>query len=160
MTEVLQENSPGLAVELLHHVSLPVRDLDASKRFYTEVLSLREITRPDFPFAGAWFQVAAGQLHLIARAPGVDLRDANRPEPTYRLQKGIDTRDIHFALRVKSFSAALKHLDDSGYRENAEGNLKLQVNRPSQHRGAGFPQIYVLDPDGHVIEINAQAEDS
>ncbi|HEV7319591.1 MAG TPA: VOC family protein [Ensifer sp.] len=160
MTQTLQKDTPGLQVELLHHVSLPVRDLEISRRFYAEVLSLREIPRPDFAFAGAWFQVAAGQLHLIVRAPGVDPKDASRPEPTYRLKKGIDTRDIHFAVRVKSFSAALTHLNDSGYGENAEGKLKIQVNRPSKHRGAGFPQIYVLDPDGHVIEINAQSEDS
>ncbi|MEO8028611.1 MAG: VOC family protein, partial [Bryobacteraceae bacterium] len=51
----------------IHHVSLAVSNLEASKRFYREVLRLEEIARPPFAFAGAWFQVGSSQqLHLIA----------------------------------------------------------------------------------------------
>jgi len=28
------------------------------------------------------------------------------------------------------------------------------------HATAGFPQIYLCDPDGHVIEINSERLDS
>jgi glyoxylase I family protein len=37
----------------LHHVSLPTTDLERSRRFYAEVLELKEIPRPPFPFPGA-----------------------------------------------------------------------------------------------------------
>ncbi|HEV7308364.1 VOC family protein [Ensifer sp.] len=160
MTQALQENRPGLQVEQLHHVSLPVRDLEVSKRFYDDVLCLRETSppRPAFPFPGVWYQVGAGQLHLIVRAS--DTQEADRPPPTFRLNKGIDSRDVHFAMRVTSFSAALTHLEGLGYGENATSGHKIRINRPSNHPGAGFPQIYILDPDGHVIEINALSEDS
>lgn len=149
-----------LQVEMLHHISLPVRDLETSKRFYGEVLGLREskVPRPAFGFPGAWYQAGASQLHLIVRAPGGTAEDADRPPPTYRTDKGIDSRDVHFALRVNSFSGALEHLKGRGYGEDAKGNHQIQVNRPSRRPGAGFPQIYILDPDGHVIEINAQSE--
>ena len=129
-------------IEGLHHVSLPVTDLDRARRFYIEVLGLREIERPPFDFPGAWFEAGAGQLHLIARA-----------DATYRAGKGVDSRDIHYAVRVTSFRAALEHLQSHGYREDAEDELlRMKVNR---HATAGFPQIYILDPDRNVIEINA-----
>ena len=35
--------------------------------------------------------------------------------------------------------------------------LKLKA---SPHATAGFPQLYILDPDRHVIEINAEKLDA
>ena len=133
-------------IEGLHHVSLPVDDLDRARRFYTVVLGLREIDRPPFDFPGAWFQAGANQLHLIART-----------DATFRTGKGIDSRDIHYAVRVTSFRAALEHLESHGYREDSHDELsRMKVNR---HATAGFPQIYILDPDRNVIEINAATLD-
>src|SRR5689334_18735483 len=45
----------GMEIAAIHHVSLTVTDLERSRRFYSEILSLREITRPPFNFPGAWF---------------------------------------------------------------------------------------------------------
>jgi catechol 2,3-dioxygenase-like lactoylglutathione lyase family enzyme len=112
-------------------------------------LGLEEIARPPFSFPGAWFQVGGPghHVHLIVHE-GATTRGA----------KAIDTRDIHFALRVRSFQEALERLNALGYREDAalEDPLRMIVNR---HATAGFPQIYVLDPDHNVIEINAERLD-
>lgn len=137
----------ALGVECLHHVSLPVADLARSMRFYSDVLGLAEIPRPPFDFPGAWFALgASGQLHLIA--------EGSRPTaPTFRTGKPVDSRDIHFAIRVRSFGAALRILRGHGYSETAEGLLQMRLNPRAT---AGFPQIYILDPDRHVIEINAE----
>lgn len=136
-----------LAIESLHHVSLPVTDLDRSRRFYREVLGLSEIARPPFDFPGAWFSLggAGQQLHLIAG--GTDA-------PTFRAGKPVDSRDIHFAVRVASFEAALTALRARGFFEQAaDDRFRMRVNPKAT---AGFPQIYILDPDHHVIEINAE----
>lgn len=136
-------------IRLLHHISLTVRDLERSRRFYAGVLGLSEIARPPFPFAGAWFGIGGGQhLHLIESRDG-----------TYRSNPRIDTRDVHFALRVSSFQQALEHLQEHGFREDAAAGdpAQMRVNRQAT---AGFPQIYILDPDNHVIEINAERLDS
>ena len=133
-----------MRIELLHHVSLVVHDLERSRKFYSEVLGLTEIPRPPFSFAGAWFGIGATQhLHLIVSTTG-----------TYRANPKIDGRDIHFAVRVADFRAAVEHLNRLGFREDAAAGdpMQLIVN---ERAVAGFPQIYILDPDHHVIEINA-----
>lgn len=134
-------------VRTIHHASLPVTDLERSRQFYREVLGLEEIERPPFDFPGAWFAAGDQQVHLIVHA-GATLRGG----------KGVDSRDIHFALRVASFGAALEHLRSLGYAEDAEDEaMRLKV---SPHATAGFPQIYVLDPDRNVVEINAERLDA
>jgi glyoxylase I family protein len=136
-------------IESLHHVSIPVSNLERSKQFYREILGLREIPRPNFPFQGAWFQVAGRQeLHLILAHTDV----------TYRVNKGIDPGDLHFAVRVKSFQKTVAFLRSQGYHEDADPSDFLQL-RVLPHPVTGYPQIYIIDPDRHLIEINADALD-
>ena len=120
-------------VESLHHVTIPVRDLERSKRFYGELLGLQEVDRPPFGFPGAWYALGDGQLHLVADGGG-----------TFRPDDRVNPRDSHFAIRVESFDEAVELLRSSG--------LAITVDR---HSVTGFPQLYVVDPDGHVIEVNA-----
>ena len=138
-----------MEIEALHHVSVPVSHLDRSKAFYRDILGLREIPRPNFPFQGAWFQVSGRQeLHLILEHTDV----------TYRVNKGIDPGDHHFAVRVKSFQKTLEFLRSKGYHEDADAADFLQL-RVLPHPITGYPQIYIIDPDRHLIEINSEAID-
>jgi glyoxylase I family protein len=146
-----------LDIRMLHHVSLPVSDIDKAKQFYGEVLGLQENpNRPAFKFKGAWYHVGQGSLHLIV--PQLDER------PTLRSGKAIDSHDAHFAIRVASFSGAVAYLESKGYRRTDERNAQPSAANPLPMRvsaagDAGFPQIYILDPDRNVIEINAESED-
>jgi catechol 2,3-dioxygenase-like lactoylglutathione lyase family enzyme len=138
-----------MQIDSLHHLALTVTDLERSRRFYLEILGLTEITRPPFSFPGAWFAVGetGQQLHLIVhtRSP-------------FRADKPLDTRDLHFAVRVPSYARAVEFLRTSGYRDDIAGDDPLRmILQP--HAVAGFPQIYILDPDRHVIEINGASLD-
>lgn len=133
-----------MKIEGIHHVSLGVTDLERSRSFYREILRLEEIERPPFGFPGAWFSTGASQqLHLIVH-----------PNSTFRSGKGLDTRDGHFAVRVPSYRQAVVYLWSKGYREDAAGDESKRIILQPNGK-AGFPQIYILDPDRNVIEINA-----
>src|SRR5687768_2183010 len=85
-----------LEIETVHHVSLPVSDLDRARAFYGGKLGLEETDRPPFKFGGAWYRVGDRSLHLIVPEPA--------EEPTLKRDKGIDSHDVHFAIRVRSWT--------------------------------------------------------
>jgi glyoxylase I family protein len=145
-----------MQIETIHHVSLPVSDLARAREFYVGVLGLEAIARPDFPFDGAWLRVGNSTLHLIV--------PEQTDMPTYRRDKGIDSHDAHFAMRVTSYSRAVAYLESKGYRQSSERHPTPTDENPRPMRvsatgRAGFPQIYILDPDRNVIEINAARAD-
>ena len=61
-------------------------------------------------------------------------------------------------MRVASYRATVDFLRSRGYSEHAAAEDPRRMIL-SPHATAGFPQIYILDPDHHVIEINAAALD-
>ena len=126
-----------IVVETLHHVSINVTDLVRAREFYGTVLGLRELPRPDFDFPGAWYALGDRQLHLIVHPPTRTLRGTT----------AIDGRDGHFAIRVGDFDTALAELQRHG--------VPLRERRQN---ATPWAQIYVTDPDGNVIELNAQRE--
>lgn len=131
---------------MLHHVSLAVTDVARARRFYGDVLGLHELPRPPFPFDGAWYRVGDRQLHLVVAE-----------HATLRVGKPVDTRDGHFAIRVASYRRTIDYLRTRGYVPDAAD--ELQRTREQPHATAGFPQVYLLDPDRNVIELNAATLD-
>ena len=124
-----------LEITSLHHVAVCVTDIERSKRFYGDVLGLKEIPRPPFPFGGAWYEMPdARQVHLIVH---------ERPR-TLRGTTEIDLRDGHLAMGVADFDSAVAHLRAAGVE---------CVERPDNV--TPWKQIYVTDPDGNVVELNA-----
>lgn len=117
----------AIKIHELNHVALHVSDLDASIRFYRDVLGLPQIPRPAFDFAGAWFALGRQELHLISD-PG--LESARR-------------RQHHFALEVDDSYAAKAELAEKGV---------ILMEGPSP-RPDGPLQLFFHDPDGYRIEL-------
>jgi catechol 2,3-dioxygenase-like lactoylglutathione lyase family enzyme len=134
-----------MKVSLLHHVSIVTANLELSAKFYCDMFGLQQVSRPPFKVGGAWFAVGPTQIHLVANSDG-----------TFRSKSTIDTDDTHFAIRVEDFEATMRHLAAKGFREDVaeDDPMRLLVIR---NGAAGFPQAYLLDPDRHVVEINAVA---
>lgn len=131
---------PDLA---LHHVAVVTSDLDASVRFYGEVIGLDRLDRPDFPMPGAWFGCVDRQVHLVVH-PG-----------TFRA-RGVDPADVHFALRTDDFEAMIDRLRSVGFRDDAapDDPRRMLIVRGGP---AGFSQVFFCDPDRNTIEINSAA---
>lgn len=112
----------------LNHVALHVVDVEKSTAFYRDVLRLEQIPRPAFSFPGAWFLLGADQeLHLIG--------ERDREVVSHN-------RSNHFALLVDDFDGWEKYLIDKGV------NIAPRRMRPD-----GALQLYVIDPDGHYVEL-------
>jgi lactoylglutathione lyase len=112
----------------LDHVALHVQDVQRSCEFYERVLGLQSIPRPAFSFPGAWYRLGQTQeLHLIG----------NREAPVQSHSRGT-----HYALLVDDMDAWERHLRD----------LAVEY-LPRRTRPDGAYQIYVVDPDGHHIEL-------
>lgn len=124
-----------IEVANIHHVSLSVTDIVKSKEFYTNILRLKEIERPDFGFEGAWFQVGNQQLHLIEYPSSSSIRGSSE----------LDSKVGHFALRVNDYDDCVKWLTNK--------EVEFYENRTSR---SGFAQIFVADPDGNLIELNTE----
>ena len=126
----------------LHHVSLPLRDLARPSAFYERVFGLQRIARPPSTSARVWYGLGARQLHLVEYAAG-----------SFRT-RGPDSADTHFALRTTDFEGWIAHLTALGFREDVPDTdaNHLLVKRTGL---AGFPQLFLTDPDRNTIEINA-----
>lgn len=134
-----------MAQLLVHHVSIPVRNAEKSAAFYEKLFGLPRLQRPPFDIPGIWFACGDRQLHLVENATG-----------SYRSDPDIDIADTHFAFRTDDFEGMVSRLKENGFDENAaRGDPKrMLVMREGL---AGFAQLYLLDPDLNIIEINDAA---
>jgi glyoxylase I family protein len=115
-------------LEQIHHVAICVTDLDAALAFYTDVLGLEVVDRPEtLPNPGAWLALGDQQVHLLA---GDD-----RPPTTFQ----------HFSVAVPDLVAAADELRELGVA--LEGHQVVD--------GYGL-QAFLFDPAGNRIELYQQ----
>jgi glyoxylase I family protein len=116
----------------MSHVSFPVRDLARSLAFYREVLGFAERPRPDLGVPGAWLSAGDAEVHLIAGVEGLPLGE---PPPV------LNPVAHHVAFRIDDYQAAADRL--------------RAHDIPVLEAGPTNGQMWVQDPDGHVIELIA-----
>ncbi|HZN34579.1 MAG TPA: VOC family protein [Pirellulaceae bacterium] len=117
-----------MLIAQLNHVALHVADVERSVQFYRDVLQLTPIPRPAFTFPGAWFRLGVDQeLHLIGE----------------RTKEVVShNRGNHFALLVDDFNAWEQRLTELGV-----------TFLPRRTRPDGALQLFIIDPDGHYLEL-------
>jgi catechol 2,3-dioxygenase-like lactoylglutathione lyase family enzyme len=115
------------------HFSIAVSDLDASRKFYTEILGLTHVQ--DSPKLGLVFLRAGGDYVLLAKSD----------EPLER--DPADSRRAHHAFKVDA-----DRYDDAKAFLTAKG---VDVFEEEDRQRGVFVgrQFYVRDPDGTVIEF-------
>ena len=115
------------------HFSLPVSDLERSRKFYEGVLGMKVIEQsPRMVF------LRTGDDYLILAKGKEPLKfDTNQTTP------------VHHAFRVapEDFESSIEHLRSNG----------IEVfNIENRSEGVFWgPQAYFLDPDGNKLEIYA-----
>ena len=115
------------------HFSIAVSDLDASRKFYTEILGLTLVRAS--PATGMVFLRAGDDHVILAKSDAPLRRDAK------------DTRRAHHAFKVdpEKYEDAKAFLASKGVEVFEEEDRKkgVFVGR----------QFYIRDPDGTVIEL-------
>lgn len=109
----------------LDHCSVIITDVAKSRRFYRDILGLKEIDPPKtFDFVVLWFDLGGGQtVHLLLK-----------PMPD-----SISPR--HFALHVQDAQAAREY-----FRAH---DVAVEETTPIPH----CDRFFIRDPDGNRIEI-------
>jgi catechol 2,3-dioxygenase-like lactoylglutathione lyase family enzyme len=127
----------AINVTSFDHVTIICADLDATRRFYVDLLGMTEVPRPAFKFPGLWFQSGNVQIHATEEST-----EAGKAGWADRGGK-VTSRGHHFAFAVDDMAKALESVQAHGVR----------IASPLQTRPDGFKQVYLYDPDGHVVEL-------
>lgn len=143
-----------MPISKLAHFSVRTASIEASRRFYTEILGFREGYRPPFEFPGLWLyrggdEADFGVVHII----GVDEGDpqalarylGDKAGATLHGSAAVD----HVAFLATDLRAMRARLDGAAlpYRERTVPSL-------------GLHQLFVEDPSGITIELNYPAAEA
>jgi glyoxylase I family protein len=131
-TRISESEEERMITKGAHHVSLNVRDLEAARSFYGEMLGLPEIDRPDLGFPGVWYQAGAVQLHLIVIPAHIEI-DVGSTAPK------LTPLSNHLAFEIESYDAVEDRLKAAGH----------QVIGLGSESG----QLFTRDPEGNTIEF-------
>ncbi|MBK8312836.1 MAG: VOC family protein [Acidobacteria bacterium] len=119
----------AITISGFHHPGFLVTDIERAAKFYEEVLGLVGIPRPDFGFAGRWYDLGnSQQLHLMS----VEAMPGSADPPRH---------DRHIALNVPDVSESERLLHELG----------IAISYGSGR--SGNPQLFIRDPDGNTIEL-------
>jgi catechol 2,3-dioxygenase-like lactoylglutathione lyase family enzyme len=131
-----------MSLTQLAHYSVRTADLGASRRFYVEVLGLREGARPRFEFPGAWLylgddEAAHGVVHLIGEGAGSVAYLGARA-----IAAGTGAFD-HIAFLATGWAEQRARFETHGVAHVAR-----------RVPGLGLFQVFVTDPSGVTVELN------
>jgi catechol 2,3-dioxygenase-like lactoylglutathione lyase family enzyme len=144
-----------MPVGRLDHYSIRTFDIEASRRFYTEVMGFTAGFRPPFDFPGVWlyngaqFPETTGVVHIIGIDPDnpQGLQDYLGDRDPASL-KGTGTVD-HMAFTATGLADMRARLarNNVAFRERTVPSL-------------GIHQVFFEDPSGVTLELNYPAAEA
>ena len=139
----------------LHHVGITVEDLDASIRFYHDVLGLDFANEPSPWFDGPALGPAVGVPGAALRQVSLQLGDTvlelleyrSPPSETTEPLKSNNLGASHVAFLVDDIAATKAELEAKGI------EFYSDVNVVDEGVLAGWRWVYFQDPDGYPLEL-------
>jgi catechol 2,3-dioxygenase-like lactoylglutathione lyase family enzyme len=139
----------------LHHVGITVKDLDASIRFYHDVLGLGFSNEPSPWFDGPGLGPAVGVPGAALRQVSLLLGDTtlemleyrSPPSDTDAPLKSNNLGASHVAFLVEDIEAKKAELEAHGI------EFFSDVNVVEEGVLAGWRWVYFQDPDGYPLEL-------
>ena len=126
----------------IHHVGVPVSDLDFSVKWYGKALGLTHESTPGVPDGVAFMVAPTGdRLELLAVDPGSPAWD----DPISALRAGVG----HTAWTVDDLDAAHERAVEAGGRS---------VWTPRDTYDPGLRVAFIADPDGNLVELLSRDE--
>ena len=148
-------------IKRVDHYSIRTHDLEGSRRFYTEVIGLREGPRPPFDFPGYW---------LYSGEPPADLQKGPANYGLVHLMGWDDKHpgslDAYVGERKVSEDGGTGALDHvafaaTGHAAMLERCKQLKVKFHERDVPLlGLRQVFIQDPDGVTIELNYPASEA
>ena len=139
----------------LHHVGITVKDLDASIRFYHDVLGLDFSNEPSPWFDGPELGPAVGVPGAALRQVSLLLGDTTLELLEYKSPPSETTQPLlsncigasHVAFLVDDIHAKKAELEEKGI------SFFSEVNTVDEGVLAGWRWVYFADPDGYPLEL-------
>jgi catechol 2,3-dioxygenase-like lactoylglutathione lyase family enzyme len=123
-----------MAVTAMNHFTVLTDDVEATVRFYRDVVGLVHGPRPPLGFPGAWLYTGnQAVLHIVGGRQRSELRAGV-----------ID----HMAFSATGLSAAIATLDAKGI-----------AHQCRQQVGSGVWQVFFHDPNGAKVELDFAPEE-
>ena len=115
----------------INHVTIVTRDLDESERFYADLIGAERLDSPNFGSPVRWLGVGTVQIHLLQDNSGGG---------------GAG----HFGITVDDLASVYERARALGaFDPAANGHYLWEL--PD-----GVVQLYVRDPSGNLVEVNAR----
>ncbi|GFH59466.1 hypothetical protein CTEN210_15942 [Chaetoceros tenuissimus] len=129
-------SSINFSITSVNHIAFIVSDVGRSSVFYSNVLGLQQVKRPNFDRHGAWFTGGNIEIHLILGNPVAPSRSV----------KGIEASAVWF--EVNDFEKANSELKvlEGAYGED----IQIEVDEDV---------VTFRDVDGYVFGFQLQKED-
>ena len=127
-----------MALQDLHHIAIRCKPgrLRESEDFYNKILGMDVADRPDLGFPGAWMGMDRSMVHLLEQEWPAE------SDPWYARGEAASAVD-HIAIKAHNFDEAKRRVLELG----CDWREMILVD-------AGLWQLFVLDPNGVVIELN------
>jgi catechol 2,3-dioxygenase-like lactoylglutathione lyase family enzyme len=146
-----------LRAEAVNHVSIPVNDLQRAKKFYIEMLGMKEIPpdpRPEGsprpPFVSEVLNMGPTSLVRLD-CGGLEVTLFQRPKPIDR-DWLRENGGFHYSFRMQWDELTRLASDIEGLRR---ADYDIPCEPIWRYRGTPYENIslYVLDPDGTLFEV-------